>query len=133
MYLLSQHTERFNYKTVDWDTYNNHLEAKIIKMVTALENPIDTIKKLEQVTNQLFKAIDRTTREVAPPIKITPHTKRWWTKELTSLCISRNKPSTNHYKWRASPSTHLTQSTKPSTETLQELLNKPKPPTGRNG
>src|SRR5258706_2644091 len=103
MYLLSQHTERFNYKTVDWDTYNTHLEAKIIKMVTALENPIDTIKKLEQVTNQLFKAIDRTTREVAPPIKITPHTKRWWTKELTSLCISRNKPSANHYKWRGLP------------------------------
>ena len=95
--------EQFNYKTVDWDAYNNHLDTEIKGTVAALSNPISTIENLEQATNQLFKAIDRTTREVAALIKITAHMKRWWTKDLSSLCISRNRASAEHYKWRGLP------------------------------
>src|SRR5258706_14242648 len=89
-YLPSQPTECFNYKTVDWDKYNNQLENEITKEATALENLIDTIEDLERATNQMFEVIDKTTREVAPPIKTTPHTKGWRTKNLSSSRISRN-------------------------------------------
>jgi hypothetical protein len=96
-------TERFNYKTVDWDTYRTKLEINIEKTVTAPANPIHSPEELEQATNQLFEAIDMTTREVVPLIKLTPHTKRWWTNELSSLRINRNRASAEHYKWRGLP------------------------------
>jgi ribonuclease HI len=102
-YTPSQRTERFNYKTVDWNAYNNRLDTEIKQYAGEVANPIETIERLEWATNQLFEAIDRTTREVAPPIKITPYTKRWWTKELTSLRISRNRASAEHFKWRGLP------------------------------
>jgi hypothetical protein len=44
-----------------------------------------------------------TTKETAPCTKLSPHTKCWWTKELTALCISRNKASTEHFKWCGLP------------------------------
>ena len=88
---------------MDWDTYNERLNTEINESAAALLSLITTIKNLEQVTNQLFEAINKTTREVAPPIKITPHTKRWWTKELSSLHISRNRASAEHFKWRGLP------------------------------
>ncbi len=54
---------------------------------------------IENATDLLFDAINKTTREVVPLIKITPHMKCWWTKELTLLCKSRNKASAEHYRW----------------------------------
>lgn len=95
-FLPSPHMERFNYKKVNWDTYATVLNSNINQMDGALTSPINSIEELEQATDQLFKAIDSTTREVIPLIKITPHTKRWWTNELSSLCISRNKASAEH-------------------------------------
>ena len=102
-YTPCRRPERFNYKTVDWDAYNTRLVTEINETAVALANPIDTIEKLEQATDQLFEAIDRTTREVATPLKITPYTKRWWTKELSSLRTNRNRASAEHYKWRGLP------------------------------
>ena len=83
--------EWYNYKMVDWDEYNSKLDKEIKENTAALVNPIITIKNLEQATNQLFEAIDSTTREVADPIEITPYTKRWWTKDLSSLCTVTQK------------------------------------------
>ena len=102
-YTPSQQTERYNYKMVDWDEYNSKLDKEIKENAAALANLIITIENLEQATNQLFEAIDSTTREVADPIKITPYTKRWWTKDLSSLRINRNRVSAEHYKWRGLP------------------------------
>ena len=102
-YAQSQQPARFNYKAVDWDAYNNRLDTEIKDSAAALTTPIDSIAKLEQATDQLFEAIDKTTREVASPIKLTPHTKRWWTKDLSTLRISRNRASAEHYKWRGLP------------------------------
>ena len=82
---------------MDWDAYWTKLEDNITELATALSSPINTLEKLEQATNELFDAINNTTREVAPPIKIMLHTKQWWTNELSSLHIDRNRASAEHY------------------------------------
>ena len=65
-----------------------------------LRDPIVTAAGVEEATDLLFEAINETTREVVPRMKTSPHTKRWWTKELTSLRRTRNRASSEHFKWR---------------------------------
>ena len=102
-YIPSKRDERFNYKNVDWKSYREALEINLAEVTTLLSNPIETIHTIESATDLLFNAINETTREVVPLIKITPHTKRWWNKELTSLRKTRNKANAEHYKWRGLP------------------------------
>ena len=102
-YVPNKQPERHNYKNVDWKTYREGLESNLADLAAMLENPIDTPEKLDDATNLLFEAINKTTREVIPLIKPMPHTKRWWTNELTSLRKTRNKASTEHYRWRGLP------------------------------
>jgi len=102
-YLPCKREERFNYKNVDWKTYNESLEHNLTELVTLLANPILSTRTVELATDLLFDAINKTTREVVPKIKITPHTKRWWTHELTTLRKTRNRANTEHYRWRGLP------------------------------
>src|SRR5258706_2456957 len=102
-YIPSKRVERFNYKNVDWKAYKENLENNLTELTTLLENPVDTAGRIEHATDLLFEAIDRTTREVVPLIKPTPHTKRWWSNELTLLRKDRNKASAEHYKCSGLP------------------------------
>jgi len=102
-YIPSKQVERFNFKNVDWDNYNATLERHLMELTAMLANPLDTMEKTERATNLLFEAISDTTREVVPPIKITPHTKRWWNNELTLLRRAKNRASADHYKWHGLP------------------------------
>ncbi len=102
-YIPSRRAERFNYKNVDWKSYKEALEDNLTEVATILTNPIETTCTIKNATDLLFNAINKTTREVVPLIKITPHTKCWWTKELTLLHKSRNKASAEHYRWRGLP------------------------------
>ena len=102
-YIPNRPENRFNYKNIDWEDYKNVLMTNLTEVATLLSNPIETTRPIETATDLLFDAINKTTREVVPLIKITPHTKRWWTKELTLLRKTRNRASAEHYKWRGLP------------------------------
>ena len=102
-YIPCKRVERYNYKKVDWKAYREALENNLTELATLLSDPIETTRAIETATDLLFEAIDKTTREVVPLIKITPHTKRWWTKELTLLRKSRNRANTEHFRWRGLP------------------------------
>ena len=102
-YTPSKQDIRFNYKNIDWKTYNESLENNLTEVATLLNRLIELTQTIEIATDLLFEAINKTPGEVVPLIKITPHTKCWWTKELTILCKSRNRASTEHYRWCSLP------------------------------
>ncbi len=99
----AQHVERFNYKNVDWKAYKETLENNLTELVNLLTSPIKTPCTIKTATDLLFKAINKTTREVVLVIKITPPMKCWWTKELTLLRKDRNRANAEHYRWRSLP------------------------------
>ena len=74
-YIPSKHKERFNYKNIDWKAYKEVLENNLTETATLLTKQIKMVCAIKTATNILFKAINKTTREVVPLIKITPHTK----------------------------------------------------------
>ena len=102
-YIPSKRAERFNYKNIDWKAYREALEINLTEVTDMLANPIEMTCAIKAATDTLFEAINKTTREVVPMIKIMPHTKRWWTKELTILHKSRNRASTEHFRWQGLP------------------------------
>ena len=102
-YTLCKQDIRFNYKNVDWKTYNESLKNNLTEVATLLNRPIELTQTIKITTNLLFEAINKTTGEVVPLIKITPHMKRWWTKELMILHKSRNRAGTEHYRWHSLP------------------------------
>ncbi len=102
-YIPSRRIEWFNYKNVNWKSYKEALEDNLTEVMMILSNPIETMCTIENATDLLFDTINKTTREVVPLIKITPHTKCWWTKELTLLRKSRNRASAEHYRWHRLP------------------------------
>jgi hypothetical protein len=132
-YMPSDQPERFNYKTIDWREYKTKLETNLSGNDTLTLNPITTTDKLEHATDMLFKAIDKTTREVASKLKLSPHTKRWWMKELTHLYIGRNRASTTHFKWRGLPDHPCHEEYRVINASFAREIEKAKPTTGKNG
>ena len=98
-YIPNNCEERFNYKNVDWKAYREILKNNLMEVTMLLTMPIKATQTIETATDLLFEAIDKTTREVVPLIKIMPDTKCWWTNELTTLCRARNRASAEHYRW----------------------------------
>jgi hypothetical protein len=74
-YMPSNQPKIFNYKTIDWSEYKSKLETNLSGNNALTLNPITTTDKLECVTDMIFRAIDKTTREVASKIKLS-HTQR---------------------------------------------------------
>jgi hypothetical protein len=99
-YMPKMHMVQFNYKTIDWEKYKKQLEENLKSHDTILTNPINTPENFELATNAIFEAINKTTSEIATTMKTTLHMKQWWTSELMNLCISRNRASTEHHRWR---------------------------------
>lgn len=102
-YTLTAHQVRFNFKEVDWDTFQERLIINLGTTLTTDLSGITDTATLEEGTNQLFKSITNTIQEVVPQAKISPHTKRWWNKELTATRRTRNRASTVRYRWCSLP------------------------------
>ena len=102
-YIPTSSSIRFNYKTINWEEYEERLQERLTEADATLTGPINNKEQLEEATNCLFNIINETTSEIAKTIRITPHTKRWWTNELSNIRRDRNRASSQHYKWRGQP------------------------------
>ena len=85
---------------INWDAYWDKLQENLNKVEAELTSPLVVPADLKQAINLLFKAINETMNKVANAIKITPHTKQWWTRELSAICKERNRASRLHFKWQ---------------------------------
>lgn len=94
---------QYDFRNVDWETYNKCLTANLEHTLTVNLTDLNNAGLLEQGTNQLFEAIELTTCAVVPKAKTSPHTKHWWNSELTAIRKVRNRISAAKYKWHGLP------------------------------
>ncbi len=132
-YILSKHIERFNYKSVNWKTYREILENNLTEMATLLTSPIERLCTIKTATNLLFKSINKTTRQVVPLIKITPHMKCWGPKNWCYYVNLGTEQTLNTTDGTASLITQATYTTKRQADNSQEQSKKPRWTTGKNG
>jgi endonuclease/exonuclease/phosphatase family metal-dependent hydrolase len=72
-----------NFKEVDWDKFRADLRARLPLLGPAI--PITSQQALTEECGKLTLTIQKTIDTEVPEVEICPHSKRWWTKELTQL------------------------------------------------
>lgn len=90
--------EKHNYRETDWDEFNTLLAAELDKIPPA--QPLVTDEEFQQAARNLTNAIQRTVEQKVPKSKPNPHSKRWWTRDLTILRREVAKLSHRSYKLR---------------------------------
>jgi hypothetical protein len=72
-----------NFRDVDWKEFREKLKEELKKW--GVTNFIKTQTALDRECERLTNTLQATIEAKVPKAKLGPHTKRWWTKELTEL------------------------------------------------
>ncbi|KAF8579195.1 hypothetical protein K439DRAFT_1525740 [Ramaria rubella] len=70
-----------NWRQVDWPAFQSALQEQLNALPAP--SPITSREEFDARYSALMAAIDRVTAKHVPDSKHCPHTKRWWTKELS--------------------------------------------------
>jgi hypothetical protein len=104
-----QFTPAYNYVKTKWKELNNKLEL-YLPNPSSINEEATTKADLDNYAEQLVQAITKAVQETTPRKRPSPHSKRWWTEELTKLRREANRlrnifRRTNHAvdkaAWRA--------------------------------
>ncbi|KAH9955355.1 hypothetical protein BC827DRAFT_1099873, partial [Russula dissimulans] len=87
-----------NFREVNWDEFREGLSTQL-RMLRQPER-IQSQQELDLCCGELTEAIQRMISDEVPVTKLTPRTKRWWTKELTQLRKAANKLGRFSYNLR---------------------------------
>ncbi|KAF9245440.1 hypothetical protein BU15DRAFT_32663, partial [Melanogaster broomeanus] len=90
-----------NYREVDWEKFKEKLKAELSPMYPI--QPITTRTNFQNMALQLSTAIQNTVTETVPYTRPNPHSKRWWTHELTLLKRDLAAVTAESYSKRALP------------------------------
>jgi hypothetical protein len=78
---------RCNWRDVDWEVFNKHLKALI---TTQQAQPLVSKDKFQAAALHLTQSITNTIDDHVPFSKPCPHSKHWWTHQLTNMhnCVT---------------------------------------------
>ncbi|KAG2035452.1 hypothetical protein BDR03DRAFT_1062080 [Suillus americanus] len=85
----------------DWDKCKETSTARLD--TRPAPSPLVTDEEFQSAARNLALTLDETISETVPLSKPNPHSKRWWTRELTLLRRQVNKASHLAYKMRGLP------------------------------
>lgn len=86
----------YNYKKTNWKELNQKLEVYLSELTTD-SGKLTTNAEVDNYAEQLVEAIKKAVQETTPRKRPSPHSKRWWTVELTRRRREANKLR-NKYK-----------------------------------
>ena len=111
----AEEERRNNFRNTDWDKFRSELEAQLclIPGPCALTNESQYQRAIEELTTALQKTIDA----MVPRLRPLPHSRRWWSKELSQLKKDLNWLASRSYKFQA-VSDHLSHDLHKKTHTL---------------
>jgi ribonuclease HI len=93
--------ERKNWRMVEWETFRKELTKKLDSLPPPTE--LVDLQRFESTLTALEKSIQETVEATVPTQKLTPHTKRWWTLELSQLRKQFQKLSHRSHRKRMEP------------------------------
>ena len=89
-----------NYREVNWESFNSHLSTLLSRLPLT---PIETKVQFQEVAHGLDLALRETVENCVPKMKPSPHSRCWWTKDLTELKKDVNHLNCITYQFRAIP------------------------------
>ncbi|KII85399.1 hypothetical protein PLICRDRAFT_115774, partial [Plicaturopsis crispa FD-325 SS-3] len=91
-------SESYNFRMTDWDDFRDELEARLGDI--SGPNRLTTEEDFQRAADELTGAIQDTIRTTVPESKPCPHSRRWWSKELSDLKWRKNRLENESYKNR---------------------------------
>ena len=113
-----------NYREVDWGSFNTHLCDLLSKLPPP--HQIDTEEDFQKTAHELDNALRATVESCVPKTKPSPHTKRWWSKDLTLMRKETNQLNRLSYKFRALPNHPCHKASKTARNKLADSIFKAK-------
>ncbi|TFK62801.1 hypothetical protein BDN72DRAFT_748285, partial [Pluteus cervinus] len=92
--------DKYNFRETDWKKFDNALTGKL---ATISISPEMEGSEIQGVVRKLTEAITDTIELVVPLVKRSPHSKRWWTRDLTNMKKEYNKLLKESLKFRELP------------------------------
>ena len=89
-----------NWREVDWKDFNARLSDLLSH---SPPTPLASNEEFQEAAHRLTKSISEVISSCVPNSKPCPHSKRWWTRELTNLRDQVNESSKQAYLMRALP------------------------------
>jgi len=92
-------TPRYNFRVVEWEDFKKELATRMEELPEP--GPIRSEEEYEAAVSGLTRVLQETIHAMVPVTRPSPHSKRWWSKELDILKKKKNKLSSTSYKYRA--------------------------------
>jgi len=120
----SECSQGFNYRAVEWGTFLTEL----IKNLEKIPEPrqIDDEDQFHKALHDLTKAIHDTIEKNVPKHKPSPHSKRWWTKELNSARSLAKRTGERVYRYRNHPTHPVHKDARRARNNYSELIKQTK-------
>ena len=113
-----------NYCEVDWGSFNTHLCDLLSKLPPP--HQIDMEEDFQKTAHELNNPLHATVESCVPKTKPSPHTKRWWSKDLTLMRKETNQLNRLSYKFRALPNHPCHKASKTTRNKLADSIFKAK-------
>ncbi|KAL1737829.1 hypothetical protein HDZ31DRAFT_18732, partial [Schizophyllum fasciatum] len=90
-----------NFRETDWEDFESELSSRLRLLGEPQE--LTSVDQFHRVLDGLTSAIQGTIEKVVPLSKPCPHSRRWWTKELTEMSKKLNRLAEVAHRYRALP------------------------------
>jgi ribonuclease HI len=87
---------KHNFRETDWEEFQEKLDLELAKIPPA--QPLVDIDEFQTAARNLTITIQNIIEQVVPKSKPNPHSKRWWTKDLTMM--RREVAKLSHLSYR---------------------------------
>lgn len=88
-----------DFRNGDYTKVSERLETRLTAECPARR--IETAQEFEEIGDKFMNILTEVIEELIPATNPSPHTKRWWTRELTDLRWTKNKLSNIAFRFRA--------------------------------
>ena len=90
----------WNYQSVDWEKFNSSLKDSLTEL-SGHPRILETAEEFQQAVHNLDQALHRTVEAAVSRTQPHPHTKRWWTKDLTKITDELKQLRKTAHRYRA--------------------------------
>ena len=115
----------WNYRSVNWDKFNSSLKDSLTEL-SGSPCIIETAEEFQQAAHNFDQALHHTVEAAVPRTRPHPHTKHWWTKDLTKTADELKQLCKTAHRYRALPEHEVHTQTRDKENTLSKEIKKTK-------
>src|ERR1700678_68322 len=91
----------WNHRNTDWAKFRERLSENLLTIPPP--QALTDADQMEEAIDSLTQAITATIEDVTPKKRPTPHSKRWWTAELSTIRTETKRLARISYRYRRQP------------------------------